>query len=83
MGNSLNLRVIAEGIETLEQLEFLRKHNCLLGQGYYFSRPVPADEMSTLLSRGSLNATDLAAHHAGPTKKTDGAIRSAVDVPPH
>ncbi len=39
MGNSLNLTVIAEGIETKEQLAFLKKHGCEFGQGNYFSKP--------------------------------------------
>ena len=42
MARSLKLRVIAEGVETLEELEFLRAHECDEAQGYYFSRPVPA-----------------------------------------
>jgi len=59
MGNNLNLRVIAEGVETREQLEFLREHNCPFGRGYYFSRPLPPKEMDTLLRVGLL---DLEAH---------------------
>jgi diguanylate cyclase (GGDEF)-like protein/PAS domain S-box-containing protein len=51
MGNSLRLRVVAEGIETRRQLAFLIAHNCPEGQGYYFSRPVAADECSMLLRR--------------------------------
>jgi diguanylate cyclase (GGDEF)-like protein/PAS domain S-box-containing protein len=51
MGLSLNLRVVAEGIETRRQLEFLTDHHCPEGQGYYFSRPVAADEFAVLLSR--------------------------------
>ncbi len=51
MARSLHLRVIAEGIETQRQLTFLRQHNCPEGQGYYFSRPVAADEFAVLLSR--------------------------------
>ncbi|SDP88079.1 diguanylate cyclase (GGDEF) domain-containing protein [Rhodoferax sp. OV413] len=43
MGRSLDLRVIAEGIETREQLVFLQSQNCAEGQGYYFSRPLVAD----------------------------------------
>lgn len=43
MAKRLNLKVIAEGIETWEQLDFLMKHNCDEGQGYYFREPVPAD----------------------------------------
>jgi diguanylate cyclase (GGDEF)-like protein/PAS domain S-box-containing protein len=51
MGRSLHLRVVAEGIETRRQLTFLMEHNCPEGQGYYFSRPVAADEFAVLLSR--------------------------------
>jgi diguanylate cyclase (GGDEF)-like protein/PAS domain S-box-containing protein len=49
MGQSLHLRVIAEGVETAEDLAFLRAHNCDEAQGYYFSRPVPAEEFAKLL----------------------------------
>jgi diguanylate cyclase (GGDEF)-like protein/PAS domain S-box-containing protein len=51
MGRSLHLRVVAEGIETRRQLTFLMEHNCPEGQGYFFSRPVAADEFAVLLSR--------------------------------
>jgi diguanylate cyclase (GGDEF)-like protein/PAS domain S-box-containing protein len=49
MGRSLNLKVIAEGIETSEELAFLKAQECDEGQGYYFSRPVPAEEFARLL----------------------------------
>ena len=49
LGKSLKLTVIAEGIETLEQLEFLRTHQCDEGQGYYFSKAVDASAFATLL----------------------------------
>jgi EAL domain-containing protein (putative c-di-GMP-specific phosphodiesterase class I) len=51
MGNSLHMRVVAEGIETREQLEFLQEYNCPQGQGFYFSRPLPAAECGKLLER--------------------------------
>lgn len=42
LATSLKLDVIAEGVETVEQLYFLSKHNCQKVQGYYFSKPMPA-----------------------------------------
>jgi diguanylate cyclase (GGDEF)-like protein len=50
MGTSLKQRVVAEGIETQHQLAFLQSHSCTEGQGYYFGRPVPAEEFATLLA---------------------------------
>ena len=50
MGRSLNMRVIAEGIQTRDQLEFLRERRCPEGQGYYFGPPVPGEELTELLS---------------------------------
>jgi EAL domain-containing protein (putative c-di-GMP-specific phosphodiesterase class I) len=52
MGNSLRHTVIAEGVETLEQLSFLQAHGCEEGQGYYFSRPVAAPQFAKLLETG-------------------------------
>jgi len=43
------LKVIAEGVETREQLDFLCKHGCDAMQGYLFSKPLPADEIARLL----------------------------------
>jgi len=44
MANSLNYETVAEGVETLKQYEFLRDHGCTFVQGYYFARPLPANE---------------------------------------
>lgn len=52
MARSLNLRVVAEGVETPEQLDYLRSHECDEAQGYYFSRPVPAHAVAELLRTG-------------------------------
>jgi diguanylate cyclase (GGDEF)-like protein len=49
MAHSLKLKVIAEGVETLEQLAFLRSLNCDEMQGYFVSRPVPSEEFRQLL----------------------------------
>jgi diguanylate cyclase (GGDEF)-like protein/PAS domain S-box-containing protein len=52
MGNSLNKRVIAEGVETREQLEFLTAEGCEEAQGYYFNRPMAANQFAKLLEAG-------------------------------
>ena len=52
MARSLKLRVIAEGVETRTELEFLKAHHCDEAQGYYFSKPVPARQFASLLERG-------------------------------
>ena len=54
MGKSLHMRVVAEGIETLEQLRFLQGQGCPEGQGYYFSQPLAAGEFTQLLKRGEV-----------------------------
>jgi len=52
MSHSLRLEVIAEGVETIGELNYLRRHDCDEIQGYYFSRPVPAVEFEALLRSG-------------------------------
>ena len=54
MAHSLNLKVIAEGVETAEQAAFLHANHCMLAQGYYYSRPVPADAFAELLLQPSI-----------------------------
>ena len=54
MARSLDLDVIAEGVETRAQLEFLRAAQCPKVQGYLFSRPLPPDEIEPHLRRGSI-----------------------------
>ena len=52
IGKSLNRRVIAEGVETRSQLDFLQRHACGEGQGYYFSRPLAAEQAGNLFMAG-------------------------------
>ena len=52
MGRSLKLRVVAEGVETMEELTFLQAHQCEEAQGYYFSRPVLPEQFARLLKKG-------------------------------
>ncbi|WP_342650293.1 EAL domain-containing protein [Pseudomonas sp. REB1044] len=51
MAHNLKLKVVAEGIETSEQLAFLRRHRCDVGQGYLFDRPIPGRELVDKLKR--------------------------------
>ncbi|WP_240338349.1 EAL and GGDEF domain-containing protein [Peribacillus alkalitolerans] len=53
MGQNMNFSVIAEGIEQEEQVHFLIQNFCKKGQGYYFSKPLPAGEICNLLKKNS------------------------------
>lgn len=57
MGNSLDLKVIAEGVETEGQFSKLKEKHCDEMQGYLFSKPVPVDEVEDLLRNGLMNKT--------------------------
>ncbi|GAL31768.1 diguanylate cyclase [Vibrio maritimus] len=50
MGNALDLRVVAEGIETEQQIDFLTQHGCQFGQGYAFAKPLTAKNFVSLIS---------------------------------
>ena len=60
MSRSLKLRVVAEGVETREELAFLQAHHCDEAQGYFFSRPVPPEEFAKLLKAGVSESVVLA-----------------------
>jgi len=50
LANSMGLSVIAEGVETVEQMQYLARHGCHAYQGYLFSRPVPVEQFETSLA---------------------------------
>ena len=52
LSRSLNMRVVAEGVEAQQEMVFLQAHACDEAQGYYFSRPVPAEQFAMLLKTG-------------------------------
>jgi diguanylate cyclase (GGDEF)-like protein len=58
LGHSLGLKVVAEGVETEEQLEFLRANGCDQMQGFFFSPAIPADDAGALLPREALQAPE-------------------------
>ena len=64
MARNLRLNVVAEGVESEGQLNYLRNHRCDTMQGYHFSRPLPAGEFAALLLSGKALAP--AEAHAGP-----------------
>ena len=51
MGHALNLKVIAEGVETADQLNFLQRHDCDAIQGYYLSQPLSVDQLRDFMQR--------------------------------
>jgi diguanylate cyclase (GGDEF)-like protein len=53
LGHELNLNVVAEGVETIEQFELLRSINCDAVQGFFFSRPLAATDLETMITTGS------------------------------
>ena len=54
LAQHLKMDVVAEGVETIEQLEILKEFNCNTIQGYLFSKPVPADAFAALLKKGKI-----------------------------
>ena len=78
MAQSLDLKVIAEGVEGPEQLDFLNQHGCDLAQGYHYSRPVEVGAFTALLDAGGVLPVE---------KPTDDAespaqnLRTTVDAP--
>jgi diguanylate cyclase (GGDEF)-like protein len=63
LGRTLNLTVVAKGVETKEQADFLRAHACDEVQGFYFHKPVPADQFAELL-QNEMDSAENGAHSA-------------------
>ena len=55
LSHNLELKVVAEGVENTKQLDFLKRHECDFIQGYYFGKPVTADEMTKVLKKSCLS----------------------------
>ena len=64
LGHKLNLRVIAEGVETEDQCRFLRENDCDEMQGYLFSRPLPAEAVAAMLRAQASNSPNDLCHDA-------------------
>ena len=74
LGRSLGLELVAEGVETRRQASMLREMGCDTLQGYYFSRPVPADEIAALLGGDPFS---LEARHSTRSMVLDPALSGA------
>jgi diguanylate cyclase (GGDEF)-like protein/PAS domain S-box-containing protein len=66
MGRSLHMGVVAEGIQTHDQLKFLQERQCPEGQGFYFGPPVPAPQLTALLNEGGMKLSFAAASQERP-----------------
>jgi diguanylate cyclase (GGDEF)-like protein/PAS domain S-box-containing protein len=58
LAHRMRMHAVAEGVETVEQLQYMKEQGCDAIQGYYFSRPVPADEFAKLLRKGTISRPD-------------------------
>ena len=71
MGKNLNLKVVAEGVENVAQLSFLKDHHCEEGQGFLFSRPVGAEQFAMLLESDSDSPTNYGNENENNHNATD------------
>jgi len=72
MARELKLKVIAEGVQNAEQLEFLRRHQCDQAQGYLISRAVPAIDLQALLRAAARGELSFAQESAAPLRLNVG-----------
>lgn len=79
LAQNMGLRAVAEGVETVEQLEFLREHDCAMAQGYLFSPPVPGREFKALLANKVILPRPADVENSKPDSKKRHAAASAVE----
>ena len=58
MAQSLQLNVLAEGVETAQQVDFLQEHGCPSAQGYFYSKAIPAEDLTHLLHKQAVRTVD-------------------------
>ncbi len=77
LAHDLNMKVVAEGVETEAQLEFLMKHHCDVIQGYLFSKPVEIEDFNSLLALDQI----LIEHERIQKKSPEGREALRIDIP--
>jgi diguanylate cyclase (GGDEF)-like protein/PAS domain S-box-containing protein len=82
MAHSLQLKVVAEGVETKEQFDFLRTLGCDQIQGYYFSKPIPSNEIVMLLYKTMTREAAAAASVPDTGLKPDSGIKAGAQINP-
>jgi predicted signal transduction protein with EAL and GGDEF domain len=73
LAHGLGIEVVAEGIETIEQLDRLRSLVCDRGQGYFYARPQPPEELATMLLANSAGRAIIAAASASEPRSVPAA----------
>lgn len=73
LGHSLEIPVLAEGVETARQAEFLASHRCDEVQGYYYGRPLAVEDVRALIAAGGVHLTPSAAARADPAPASTAA----------
>ena len=86
LAHSLGLETVAEGVEGADQEAYLRKLNCTYVQGYYYSKPLPVDEMTVMLRQGNLKwkapvAAEVIDIHAPWKKQISAALKTSDGLP--
>jgi EAL domain-containing protein (putative c-di-GMP-specific phosphodiesterase class I) len=80
LGQKLNLRIIAEGVETEAQAAFLRENNCNEMQGYLFSEPLPAACIEEFIRARSRLAPDAAVRQEAPARRPPSSPESVLPI---